>query len=278
MDYASNGLIQTFNSIINQYQLSPFGFRLRRTGRSLKLLEYNGLYYLNAPNLFNIIDELLGPNIPKDIMEYIKKIMFTENIAVETTRGPEYHEVICTQFLDCKFFEKCIDWLRKRPNIKMYEENSIEFLNSTYDAFNPVDKSMGETFEKSFSCIENMFPFKSQEVGKDINPFQLGNERIESIQRKQHNESTLSNKPRGKYMGETEKYSKDRPYKCEVSFCSRAFKRHEHLKRHMKMHSGERPFRCTYPGCFKSFSRSDNLTQHYRTHNLEIKTPQNYRY
>lgn len=53
---------------------------------------------------------------------------------------------------------------------------------------------------------------------------------------------------------------------CPVTQCMRRFKRLEHLKRHMRIHTLERPFRCSYPGCQKNFSRSDNLSQHIKTH------------
>ncbi|KAI7874172.1 hypothetical protein K492DRAFT_103147, partial [Lichtheimia hyalospora FSU 10163] len=53
---------------------------------------------------------------------------------------------------------------------------------------------------------------------------------------------------------------------CPVMQCQRRFKRLEHLKRHMRIHTLERPFACTYPGCHKTFSRSDNLSQHIKTH------------
>ncbi|KAI8984515.1 hypothetical protein BDF20DRAFT_792608, partial [Mycotypha africana] len=53
---------------------------------------------------------------------------------------------------------------------------------------------------------------------------------------------------------------------CQFSFCGWSFKRYEHLKRHMLVHTGERPYTCHFPGCGKSFSRSDNFHAHYRTH------------
>ncbi|KAI8878181.1 hypothetical protein K501DRAFT_326162 [Backusella circina FSU 941] len=53
---------------------------------------------------------------------------------------------------------------------------------------------------------------------------------------------------------------------CPVPQCQRRFKRLEHLKRHMRIHTMERPFACSFPNCHKTFSRSDNLSQHMKTH------------
>ncbi|KAI8366715.1 uncharacterized protein BYT42DRAFT_587650 [Radiomyces spectabilis] len=58
----------------------------------------------------------------------------------------------------------------------------------------------------------------------------------------------------------------EKQHVCTHPNCQRRFKRLEHLKRHMRIHTSERPFQCTYAGCQKSFSRSDNLTQHLKTH------------
>ncbi|KAG0217375.1 hypothetical protein BGX33_010788 [Mortierella sp. NVP41] len=53
---------------------------------------------------------------------------------------------------------------------------------------------------------------------------------------------------------------------CKFPTCGWSFKRYEHLKRHMLVHSKERAFVCDYHGCEKSFSRSDNFSAHLRTH------------
>lgn len=49
------------------------------------------------------------------------------------------------------------------------------------------------------------------------------------------------------------------------NYCSRRFKRQEHLKRHFRsLHTFEKPYTCNV--CNKKFSRSDNLNQHLKIH------------
>ncbi|KAG1468505.1 hypothetical protein G6F56_003794 [Rhizopus delemar] len=62
------------------------------------------------------------------------------------------------------------------------------------------------------------------------------------------------------------KSSQQHKHVCDYQQCQWSFKRFEHLKRHMLVHTGERPFACEHPGCTKTFGRSDNLRAHYRTH------------
>lgn len=55
-------------------------------------------------------------------------------------------------------------------------------------------------------------------------------------------------------------------YVC--GYCSRRFKRQEHLKRHFRsLHTSEKPYEC--PICQKKFSRTDNLNQHLKVHKQE---------
>jgi DNA-directed RNA polymerase subunit RPC12/RpoP len=55
-------------------------------------------------------------------------------------------------------------------------------------------------------------------------------------------------------------------YLC--NYCSRRFKRQEHLKRHFRsLHTFEKPYDCTI--CNKKFSRVDNLNQHLKIHKQE---------
>ncbi|SAL96745.1 hypothetical protein [Absidia glauca] len=65
---------------------------------------------------------------------------------------------------------------------------------------------------------------------------------------------------------------------CKYSYCGWSFKRYEHLKRHMLVHTGERPHVCPFQGCGKSFSRSDNFHAHYRTHTKKALIQQNSSY
>lgn len=57
-------------------------------------------------------------------------------------------------------------------------------------------------------------------------------------------------------------------YVC--GYCSRRFKRQEHLKRHFRsLHTSEKPYEC--PICQKKFSRTDNLNQHLKVHKQEAE-------
>ncbi|KAI9145573.1 STE like transcription factor-domain-containing protein [Paraphysoderma sedebokerense] len=66
--------------------------------------------------------------------------------------------------------------------------------------------------------------------------------------------------------GSKDQIAETKAFHCPEAGCGRGFKRYEHLRRHMRIHSGERPFKCPVESCGKGFSRSDNLSQHMKVH------------
>lgn len=96
-----------------------------------------------------------------------------------------------------------------------------------------------------------------------------------ALQQQQHmtNEEENSRNSRRRSSGSSNNdHSSSNKHVCKYAFCGWSFKRYEHLKRHMLVHTGERPFACQYPGCGKTFSRSDNFRAHCRTHNKKSPT------
>ncbi|KAJ2847285.1 hypothetical protein IWW36_003932 [Coemansia brasiliensis] len=76
----------------------------------------------------------------------------------------------------------------------------------------------------------------------------------------------------GRKAGCTDRFSDlsgSRPYRCGKRNCGAVFKRPEHLKRHILVHTQERPFQCNAQGCGKRFSRRDNYITHTKKHSRE---------
>ncbi|ORD98881.1 Z856 [Hepatospora eriocheir] len=125
--------------------------------------------------------------------------------------------------------------------------------NYNYNTINSVDVfSMNPTdvFKINQSDIFSMNPYDHLQSNTSFNNMNVrGN-----------------GKPRGKQMNIFKEELAERQFPCNYPGCQRAFKRFEHLKRHIKMHTGEKPFKCTFPNCSRGFSRSDNLNAHYKTH------------
>jgi uncharacterized Zn-finger protein len=51
----------------------------------------------------------------------------------------------------------------------------------------------------------------------------------------------------------------DRPFKCEISGCGKAFATGYGLKSHTRVHTGEKPYKCPEKECDKAFKTSGDL-------------------
>jgi Zinc finger, C2H2 type len=316
--------LDELNRITQQYQLSPQHFRLEKTGRPIQLYSDNSMLYMDVENLFYIVDEILGPNIPPEIIEYLRKSTYAETIAIKND-GIEVHiEAICAQMINPGLFEGCKEWLNDFHSQRMEENHLFQKINlnvmhkdfenrqienmsdlRTYPDRNiePSDQSLDrimEAMERNIDAanrnsdknmeslnrslerdpidinrksehLRNMFPFDNLCTNTNAIDQMFRNAQECNIPFYENEEIMFSPKPRGKQMNMKKESLEERPFVCEYKRCKRAFKRFEHLKRHVKMHTGERPYRCRYPGCQRAFSRSDNLGAHYKTHNIVNK-------
>ena len=61
----------------------------------------------------------------------------------------------------------------------------------------------------------------------------------------------------------------EKPFKCGVEGCDKAFATGYGLKSHTRTHTGEKPYKCPNEECGKAFKTSGDLQKHVRTHTGE---------
>nr|XP_023022406.1 uncharacterized protein LOC111510704 [Leptinotarsa decemlineata] len=66
------------------------------------------------------------------------------------------------------------------------------------------------------------------------------------------------------------KHAGNKPHKCDVSPCQKAFNHKTDLRRHMCLHTGKKPYKCST--CEKGFIRKDHMEKHKETHNRKTQS------
>ena len=59
---------------------------------------------------------------------------------------------------------------------------------------------------------------------------------------------------------------RQKPFKCDIDGCDKAFKRKDQLTRHMRSHITDKSFLCDYENCHKAFATDAHLRRHKKTH------------
>lgn len=259
--------LSRFLSIINTCDTHPYRTQSEKTGRILQLHCIDSIMYIDIENMLWILSEIFDTIISPEIINYIRKVLFIETMNVDVDGVETEKELICINLIDNKALLKFHNWLfdhftQKNAEGRVFQRFEMAGMAKPYNNFYYNDQqSPGMRDSYSYDSHWNQ--------GECENPFSLSYMPIEcSMPSPPKGYPLAYAKPRGKQVPCRKEPCLERPFVCEFFGCKRAFKRQEHLKRHIKMHTGERPFKCLFPGCQKSFSRSDNLNSHYKTHNI----------
>ncbi|KAG0338392.1 hypothetical protein BG000_004066 [Podila horticola] len=139
-----------------------------------------------------------------------------------------------------------------------YRHDHDDYHHSPHHGtYHPVDPMDYDVHHESYSPeYLNMRNYDDMYEGRNVS----------SGDSKNRNNSISSNTSSGSHGGASSSPSQVNKHPCKFPTCGWSFKRFEHLKRHMLVHTKERPFVCDFHGCEKSFSRSDNFSAHLRTH------------
>ncbi|KAK3838216.1 MAG: hypothetical protein J3R72DRAFT_402512 [Linnemannia gamsii] len=169
--------------------------------------------------------------------------------------------------------------------------NSSNSLDEAHNSYNGTKSSSQQQpyfhhkREGSYSSVDYHYQNSSSQDGYSADPYTIGggpggydsglaaaaatgNSNNDNGTGKHRNNSVSSNASQSSTssLSHYHPHLSGNKHPCKFPSCGWSFKRYEHLKRHMLVHSKERAFVCDYHGCEKSFSRSDNFSAHLRTH------------
>jgi len=237
-------------------------------GHKIELNRENGVYYIVLEYMKIILNSILTIDHNMDDIERAIRHIFTIHlICIESKAGIESKNCEAIKVGDITEFAliQTLQWFTK--NKKDRDEDAILFQNINITSLFPQNERAEGDLEFPMRWDDeygSILPFSAKvNVGDAAAPPDVND--IFTFREKEDREPYFV-KPRGKKSPSKSDGCRDRPFICEFYSCRRAFRRAEHLKRHMKMHTGEKPFKCGYPGCMRAFSRSDNLKSHYQTH------------
>lgn len=264
------GYMKKFNDIIEN---NSNNILQCKSGKEVKLYKFGSMLYADMKGIYYIIEDLFGSRVSFNIIPYLKKVFFVENLEIFNNGKSEYKDMVCLNLIDDVSLFKVENWIFNEHNRETDDSNlfsniqmsSNTDLSGAYDKYN----SNSDADNSYIICdsISSLSPFSENLRNKPINKIIECAEHSQFESHKIAYDTSFLPKPRGKKMPERKVPTATRPFACTFYGCKRAFKRQEHLKRHCKMHTGERPYTCPFPKCNKSFSRSDNLNSHYKTHN-----------
>ncbi|KAF9351639.1 hypothetical protein BGX26_010402, partial [Mortierella sp. AD094] len=140
--------------------------------------------------------------------------------------------------------------------------------NGSYHPIGNVDYRNNNNSNNSLDDVHREGSYSSEYIQDSYNDHygrnssNINNPQDSMMMSKHRNNSVSSNASQSSSSSMTQANK----HPCKFPTCGWSFKRFEHLKRHMLVHTKERPFVCDFHGCEKSFSRSDNFSAHLRTH------------
>ncbi|KAI4290771.1 hypothetical protein PAPHI01_0045 [Pancytospora philotis] len=263
--------LSRFLDVVGMCETYPYSARLKNTGKWLTLYKIDAMMYMDIESMLSVLAEIFDTSISGEIVGYVRKILFIETLAVHINGEEVQKELICINLIDNKALLKFHNWLfdyfaHKNDEEQLFQKITMNGIAKQFNDFYSDEQQMEQADDGYRHYEDSLCP------GEEENPFTLAHApAYDQAPAPQKGYPLACAKPRGKHMPQRREPSFERPFVCEYYGCRRAFKRQEHLKRHVKMHTGERPFKCLFPGCQKSFSRSDNLNSHYKTHNIARK-------